>query len=43
MPGILALTNSIAPDNDRFMFRSDQKHIKMNIFDLINVFLLKGQ
>ena len=27
MPGVLALTNSVAPDNDRFMFRSDQKHI----------------
>jgi hypothetical protein len=24
--------NSVAPDNDRFMFRSDQKHIKMNLF-----------
>ena len=28
----LALTKSVAPDNDRFMFRSDQKHIKMNLF-----------
>jgi hypothetical protein len=27
----LALTKSDAPDNDRFMFRSDQKHIKMNL------------
>ena len=30
-PGVLALTNSVASDNDRFMFRSDQKHIKMNV------------
>jgi hypothetical protein len=28
----LALTKSVAPDNDRFMFKSDQKHIKMNLF-----------
>jgi hypothetical protein len=28
----LALTKSVAPDNDRFVFRSDQKHIKMNLF-----------
>ena len=32
MPGVLSLTKSVAPDNDRFMFRSDQKHIKMNLF-----------
>jgi hypothetical protein len=34
MPGILALalTKSVAPDKDRFMFRSDEKHIKINLF-----------
>ena len=33
MPGVLALalTKSFAPDNDWFMFRSDQKHIKINL------------
>jgi hypothetical protein len=31
-PGVLALPNSVASDNERFIFRSDQKHIKMNLF-----------
>jgi hypothetical protein len=34
MPGVLALalTKSVAPDNDMFMFRSVQKHIKIDLF-----------
>jgi hypothetical protein len=34
MPGVLALalTKSVAPDNDMFMFRFVQKHIKINLF-----------
>jgi hypothetical protein len=32
MPGVLALAKSVAPDKDRFMFRSDEKHIKINLF-----------
>jgi hypothetical protein len=31
-PGGLALTNSFASDNDRFLFRSDQKQMKKNLF-----------
>jgi hypothetical protein len=32
MPGVLALalTKSVVPDNDRFMFSSDQKHAYKN-------------
>ena len=31
-PGVLALPNSVASNNERFVFRYDQKHIKMNQF-----------
>ena len=41
-PGVSALTNSVASDNDRFMFTcfADQKHINESVFKFCIVLIV---